>query len=102
MVTATTTFSTYEVVPVPPPGFFRVVQVAAFQPKLNIQLAPGNQIRVSWSTAFPDYTLQSKDGVMGTWSAVAMPPATSSPAVDHEFLLFDPVGVSPRFYRLVK
>jgi hypothetical protein len=101
-VTATTTFSTYDISPVPPPGFFRVVQVAAFQPILKVQLAPGNQVRLSWSTAFPGYTLQSKDGLAGAWSNQAVPPATSSTAVDHEFVLFDSLGVTPKFYRLIQ
>ena len=68
-VTATTPLTTFEVLPVPSaPAFFRIVQVFSSQPRLNIQLWPTNQVRLSWSTAYPGYTLQSKLGLFGTWA----------------------------------
>jgi hypothetical protein len=36
-------------------------------PTLIIQPWTGHQVRLSWSTAFPGYTLQSKPGLPGTW-----------------------------------
>ena len=62
-VTATTPLTTFEVLPVPTrrrllpdrPGL-----LASSQPTLYIQLWPTNQVRISWSTAYPGYTLQSK------------------------------------------
>ncbi len=102
MVTATTTLTTFEVLPVPTGGFYRIVQVYAFQPRLKIQLWSGNQVRISWSTIFPGYTLQYKLGLFGTWADVAFPPATGVFTEADEYVVYDPIGVAAKFYRLIK
>lgn len=101
-VIATTTFSTYEVVPAPTEGFFRIVQVYAFQPRLMIQLWPGNLARISWSTAFPGFTLQLKVGLFGTWANVRFPPATGVFVIGSDFVVYDPIGAQAMYYRLIK
>lgn len=102
MVTATTTLTTFEVLPVPTGGFYRLVQVYAFQPRLKIQLWSGNRVRISWSTIFPGYTLQSKLGLFGTWADVAIPPATGVFTEADEYVVYDPIGVAAKYYRLIK
>jgi subtilisin-like proprotein convertase family protein len=108
-VVATTPLTTFEVVPIPPGGgFFRVVQVFSFQPTLTIQLWPTNLVRIAWSVGFPGYTLQSKGGLVGgTWVNVtsgnsAIPPATGIFTIGAEYVVFDPLGPVPKFYRLIK
>jgi len=102
-VTATTPLTTFEVLPVPPNGgFFRIVQVYSFQPTLTIQLWPTNQVRISWSIGFPGYRLQSKIGILGTWADVTFPPATGVFVNGGEYVVFEPLGPGPKFYRLIK
>ncbi len=102
-ITATTTFTTFEVRPVPAGGFYRVVQVFAFQPRLYIQIWPTNLVRISWSTVFPGYTLQYKPALTGgPWANVPFPPATGVFTIGDEYVVYDPIGSSPRYYRLIK
>ncbi|HOC56422.1 MAG TPA: hypothetical protein PKI20_12440, partial [Verrucomicrobiota bacterium] len=101
-VIATTTLTTFEVLPVPTGGFYRVVQVFGFQPRLKIQLSSTNEVRISWSTIFPGYTLQYKLGLFGTWANVAFPPATGVFTIGDEFVVYDPIGPVPKYYRLIK
>ena len=68
------------------------------QPTLSIQLGPANQVRVSWSTAFPGYTLQSRFGMSGTWAGAGL----TVTVVGNEFVGFDTVGPGPKYYRLFK
>ena len=98
-VMATTPLTTFEVLPVPSGrAYYRVVQVYAAQPRLNIDLWTGNQVRLSWSTAFPGFTLQSELGLTGTWAnsglAVTM--------VGKEYVAFDTIGPVQKYYRLIK
>jgi hypothetical protein len=72
------------------------------QPNLVIRLGTTNQLRLSWSTAFPGYTLQYELGIAGSWSNVTFPPATTVVVVGTEFVVYDPIGPSPKYYRLVK
>jgi subtilisin-like proprotein convertase family protein len=98
-VTATTPLTTFEVVPVPDaPAFFRIVQVSSFYPKLYIQTWSTNQVRVSWSTGYPDYTLQSKIGLFGAWSNAGLPLTI----VGNDYVAFDAIGPDPKYYRLIK
>ena len=99
-VVATTPLTTFEVLPVPErrPRSYRVVQVFASQPTLHIQLWPTNQVRLSWSTAYPGYTLQSKVGLSGTWANAGLPVTV----VGTEFVAFDTIGPGPKYYRLIK
>ena len=83
------------------PGFYRTVQVYYAQPKLAIQLWGTNQVRISWSTAFPGYTLQSKLGLFGTW-VNAIPPATVPVVIGNMYVVYDTLGGVPKYYRLLK
>jgi hypothetical protein len=67
-------------------------------PTLIIQHWTGNQVRLSWSTAFPGYSLQSKSALSGTWGN----PGLSVNPVGSEFVAFDTIGAGSNFYRLVK
>ena len=91
------TGATFEVLP-PPTGaaFYRVIQVASSQPKLTIQLWPGTQVRISWSTAYPGYTLQSKVGLFGPWANAGLPVTV----VGNDYVAFDTIGPGPKYYRL--
>ncbi len=102
-VTATTPLSTFEMIPPPANGgIFRVVQVFSFLPSLTIQPWPTNQVRISWSIAFPGFRLQSKNGLFGTWTDVTYPPASGVFIIGAEYVVFDTVGPGPKFYRLIK
>jgi hypothetical protein len=68
------------------------------QPKLAIQLWPVNQVRLSWPTAYPGYTLQSKLGLLGVWAGTGVPVT----ATGNQFVAFDPIGTVPKYYRLAK
>jgi len=98
-IVATTPCSTFELPP-GSSGFAQVVQGAAnsFQPVLIIQLLPPNQVRISWSTAFPGYTLQSASSPLGPWNNVLLPVAT----IGNEFVVIDTLGPTPKFYRLFR
>jgi hypothetical protein len=99
VVVATTPLTTFEVLPVPnAPAYYRVVQVVSSRPTLHIQLWPTNQVRLSWSTAYPGYTLQSKTGLTGTWANAGLPVTV----VGTEFVAFDAIGPDPKYYRLIK
>jgi subtilisin-like proprotein convertase family protein len=98
-VVATTPLTTFEVLLVPAaPSFYRVVQVFSGLPILHIQLLPGNQVRLSWSTAYPGYTLQSKLGLLGSWAPAGLPVNV----VGTEYVAFDTIGPVPKYYRLFK
>ena len=102
LVVATTPLTTFEVLPVPGGvAYYRVIQIPAAtlsQPKLQIQLWPPNQVRISWSTAFPGYTLQSELGLSGSWANAGLPVTV----VGTEFVAFDTIGPVPKYYRLIK
>jgi hypothetical protein len=98
-VVATTPLTTFEVLPVPnAPAYYRIVQAVSSQPTLHIQLWPPNQVRISWSTAYPGYTLQSKTGLAGTWANAGL----QVNVVGTEFVAFDTIGSDPKYYRLIK
>jgi hypothetical protein len=102
-IIATTPLTTFAVLPAPtPPAYFRVIQVSNFLPALAIKLLSGNQVSVSWSTAFPGFTLQSKSGLSGAWSNVALSQPAGILAVGNQFVVYQTVGTTPRFYRLIK
>ena len=71
-------------------------------PSLAIQLGTTNQLRLSWPAAYPGYTLQYKLGLFGPWSNVAFPPATGVFVIGSEFVVYDPIGQAPKYYRLAK
>jgi hypothetical protein len=103
LVVATTPLTTFEILPVPTgPLFYRVVQAIPPQPPslptLHIQLWPTNQVRLSWSTAYPGYTLQSKTSLFGTWADAGL----TVTVIGNEYVAFDTIGSAPKFYRLFK
>ena len=59
---------------------------------------PANQVRISWSTAYPGYTLQSKLGLFGAWINAGLPVTV----VGTEYVVFDAIGPVPKYYRLIK
>jgi hypothetical protein len=97
-IVATAPLTTFEVLPVPTgAAFYRVVQGFPSEPlMLSIQPWTGNQVRLSWSTLFPGYTLQSKLGLSGTWGNAELTVTTVGP----DFVAFDTIGTGPKFYRL--
>jgi hypothetical protein len=98
-ITATTPLTTFEVVPAPTgPAYYQVVQVVSPQPTLTIQLWPTNQVRISWSTAYPGFTLQSKLGLFGVWADAGLPVTV----VGNDFVVLDTIGPGPKYYRLIK
>ena len=64
-------------------------------PTLIIQHWTGNQVRLSWYTVFPGYTLQAEPGFSGPWGA-----GPTASIVGSEFVAYDTVGAGPMFYRL--
>jgi sugar lactone lactonase YvrE/subtilisin-like proprotein convertase family protein len=96
-VIATTPFTT---LPVPSGnGPYRIVQVLSFLPTLNIQFWPPNQVRLSWSTAYPGFTLQSK---LGLWSGPWAIPGLPVSVVGNDFVAYDTIGPVQNYYRLFK
>ena len=67
-------------------------------PILSIQRWTGNQVRLSWSTAFPGYTVQSELALSGTWANAGLTANT----VGNEYVAFDTVGPGSKYYRLIK
>jgi hypothetical protein len=68
------------------------------QPQLTIQLWSVNQVRLSWSTAYPGYTVQSKLGLFGVWANAGLAVTT----VGSQFVALDTIGPVPKYYRLFK
>lgn len=108
-VLATTPLSTFEVLPVPDGGIYRIVQVYSVRPTLAIQTVPTNVVRLSWSVAFYDFRLQYKLGLMGTWTDLTTTPPAPYPFYPppvpegNELAAYDVATNSvPKFYRLIK
>ncbi len=68
------------------------------QPVLAIQPSSTNQVRLSWSTGFTGYTLQSELGLSGTWANAEL----TVNVVSNEYAAFDTIGPGPKYYRLLK
>jgi hypothetical protein len=100
-IVATNSLTTFEVLPAPTgTSFYRVLQGSPTPqpPRLSIQFSTSNQVRLSWSTAYPGYTLQSENGLTGTWANAGL----SANAVGSEYVAFDNIGSVPKYYRLIK
>ena len=95
-VLATTPLTTFEVPYAT--GIYKVVQVFSDRPTLHIQLWPGNQVRLSWSIAYPGYTLQSSPGLFGPWANAGL----TVNVVGTEYVAFDTIGPVQNYYRLFK
>ena len=101
-VQATTPCATF-LAPIPSSGlgFYRIRQVVTLlKPPLllHIQMVPGGLVRISWPLAYPGYTLQSATGVLGPWNPVLLPVTIE----DVEYVVYDPRGAGPLFYRLIQ
>jgi hypothetical protein len=68
------------------------------RPTLNIQHWPTNQVRLSWYTAFTNYSLQSEPALSGSWGDAGLPVST----VGSEYVAFDTNRPGPKYYRLIK
>jgi subtilisin-like proprotein convertase family protein len=102
-VTATTPLTTFEVLPVPSgAAYYQIVQAIPARPSslptLHIQLWATNQVRISWSTAYAGYTLQSKSSLSGTW----LPAGLTVNVEGAEYAAYDTIGSGPKYYRLFK
>jgi hypothetical protein len=97
-VTATTPLTTFEVLPAPTRGSIQVVQVFSYQPTLTIEFAPGNQVRLSWSTAYPGFTLQSVPSLPGVWTYPGLPVSV----LGSRYVAYDNIGPVQTYYRLIK
>jgi hypothetical protein len=100
-IVATNPLTTFEVLPAPTgTSFYRVLQGSPTPepPRLSIQFSTNNQVRLSWSTAYPGYTLQSENGLTGKWANAGLPVN----AVGSEYVAFDVIGPVPKYYRLIK
>jgi len=98
-ISATTPFTTLEV-PSTGAGFYRIVQViptAPVIPPLTIQPWAGNQLRISWSVNYPGLFLQYAYSVSGPWLDVIQPVTIEGSS----FVVYDPMTVRPKYYRLV-
>lgn len=101
-VRATTPVATYEVkLPLPNSGFgfYRVAQTpspVAGKPELKIQRFGANQLRLSWPTLFPHETLQYATSPLGPWTDVPKTPVVEGA----EFVIYEPIGTTTRYYRL--
>jgi hypothetical protein len=68
------------------------------RPILQIQTWPGHQVRLSWSTGFAGYTLQSELGLSGTWTSSGLTVTNAG----SDYIAFDSIGAAPKYYRLLK
>jgi hypothetical protein len=67
------------------------------QPTLSIQHWPTNQVRLSWYTAFTNYSLQTEPGLFGPWGG-----GPTASIVGSENVAFDTNRPGPKYYRLMK
>ena len=67
-------------------------------PTLIIQHWTGNQVRLSWYTAFTNYSLQSEPGFSGPWGDPGLPVSI----VGSENVALDTNRPGPKYYRLIK
>jgi hypothetical protein len=103
-IQATTPLATFEdLVNTTGTGFYRLSQVSSFnmpRPQLTIQYVPArNALRISWPTGFPNETLQYTTSLTGTgpWFNVNQPVVVEG----NEFVVYDPIGITSRYYRLI-
>jgi hypothetical protein len=102
-IQATTPLTT-DLVPIPASGigFYRVLQVPQNylpQAQLFINLWTNNLVRISWSTNFPNETLQytTNSPATGPWANVNLPVSIEI----NVFVVYDVTGPKPKYYRLI-
>jgi hypothetical protein len=66
--------------------------------QLQIQLWTNNQVRLSWSSAFPYGIVQYANSLFGPWFDLNLP----STQIGARFVVFDTIGNVPRYYRLIQ
>ena len=77
----------------------RIVRGLAGPPvPLRIAFAPNQTVRLSWSAAEVEYSLQSAGSVSGPWVGSTLPVGIEG----DEFAVYDNAATGKRFYRLVK
>jgi hypothetical protein len=82
-------------------GSYQVIHISSLNlplAPLQIQLWTNNQVRISWSNAFPFGILQFADSPLGPWSNANLP----ATLVAGQFVVFDTIGQVPRYYRLLQ
>ena len=96
---ATTPCPTFEL-PAGFSGFVQVLQVARtpVRPLLKIQPWPGNLVRISWPLSAFGFTLQYAASLAGPWTVLGLPVSIEG----GEFVVYDMIGPTPRYYRLFK
>jgi subtilisin-like proprotein convertase family protein len=80
---------------------YRIIHLSSLnlpQAPLKIQLWTNNQIKLSWSSAFPNAILQFADSPSGPWFNANLPVTFSG----GQFVVFDAIGAIPRYYRLLQ
>jgi hypothetical protein len=99
-IVATNALTTFEVLPVPTgSSFYRILQGSPSEPpRLSIRYSTNNQVRLSWFTAYPGYTLQSKYDLFGAWGDAGL----MVNVVGDEYVAFGTIGSASKFYRLFK
>lgn len=65
---------------------------------LTIQVWPGNQLRITWPTTAPGYTLEQSSDVSSGWAASAIPVGVEAA----EYAAYAPITTEPQFFRLRK
>jgi hypothetical protein len=65
---------------------------------LQIQLWTNNQVRISWSSTFPNAILQYANSPLGPWLDANLP----ATLVGARYIVFDVIRDAPRFYRLLQ
>jgi subtilisin-like proprotein convertase family protein len=99
-VIATTPLTSYDILG--PVGTYIPVQVFSFQPRLAIDRYGTNQVRISWSTAYPGFTLQFVPDLSSTNWHNAIPPATVPVVFLNRYVVYDALGPVSKYYRLIK
>jgi hypothetical protein len=82
-------------------GTYRVVHVSPDTLPLGflqIQLWTNNQVRIAWSTAYPDNILQYANSPLGPWFDANLPVTI----VGAQYVVFDTIRAVPRYYRLIQ
>ncbi len=82
-------------------GIYRIIHVSPSTlpiGQLQIQLWTNNQVRISWSNAFPYGIVQYANVPWGPWFDLNLPPVL----IGNQYVVFDTIGTVPRYYRLIQ
>jgi uncharacterized repeat protein (TIGR01451 family) len=69
-------------------------------PVLKIQIYSPSQVQISWSTSLTNFVLQGNGDLSAanSWSNISTTPLTNG----NQLIVIDPIGATPKFYRLKK